>query len=549
MKQERVLVVGLDGWDHAYAQRLQQSGDLPTLSALKERSARFLLDPQGRQLDGLDWERFVSGLGSETTHRYSSLNFDKTDYSTWQEVASFPIFVDRIKTPAVVFDLPYCDFEGTSHVHGVSGWGTESPGLATPRAKPATLLPQLVTRFGTYPSRWLGGVVPRSVAQAKAMGAGLVQGVQVRRQVASWILGQAIPDWELAIVIAAETHSATEAFWHGVDATHPLHGDPSADESAAALRRVYQETDRMIGGLLDEFHPGKLLVFALNGMANNRFDVPSMCLLPELLFRSSLGKTKLKVPIGWSEAPGEVPILAADGPSWDGSSASWFGECQGSAGGPRSAAAGIRRRLGAALSRLGRQEGQTLPGREDRISVDWHPASRYQEYWPRMKAFALPSYSVGRIRINLRGREREGMVDPSEYDQVCNEISHLVRACRDPRSGQPAAESVSRCSSPDPLSYEGTRADITVLWREGVCALEHDTLGLVGPLPYRRVADHTGRYGFAYLAGPHVVPGDRGVHSELDLPATIVQLVGAAPLAGLSGNGLLQDGEITRARD
>src|SRR2546421_4767027 len=106
----RVLVIGLDGWDDTYAERLQATGDLPALSALRDRSARFRLDPQGLQLDGLDWERFVSGLGPETTHRYSSINFDPATYRTWHEVASFPPFFDRLQKRSVVLDVPYCDF-------------------------------------------------------------------------------------------------------------------------------------------------------------------------------------------------------------------------------------------------------------------------------------------------------------------------------------------------------------------------------------------------------------------------------------------------------
>jgi hypothetical protein len=79
------------------------------------------------------------------------------------------------------------------------------------------------------------------------------------------------------------------------------------------------------------------------------------------------------------------------------------------------------------------------------------------------------------------------------------------------------------------------------MWRECVCAFEHPEHGLIGPLPFRRVADHTGVYGFAYAAGPGIAAGDRGVRSELDLPATVVQMSEAAPDAGVSRHSLLTD--------
>src|SRR3954469_21109388 len=93
----RVLVIGLDGWDNAYAERLQSVGELPALSALRHRSATFLLDPRGLQLDGLDWERFVSGPGPEASHRYNSVNFAPATYGSWHEVAAFPPFFDRLQ--------------------------------------------------------------------------------------------------------------------------------------------------------------------------------------------------------------------------------------------------------------------------------------------------------------------------------------------------------------------------------------------------------------------------------------------------------------------
>jgi len=38
----------------------------------------------------------------------------------------------------------------------------------------------------------------------------------------------------------------------------------------------------------------------------------------------------------------------------------------------------------------------------------YQPAIWYKPFWPQMKAFALPSFSEGYIRINLQGREPEG---------------------------------------------------------------------------------------------------------------------------------------------
>jgi predicted AlkP superfamily phosphohydrolase/phosphomutase len=55
-----------------------------------------------------------------------------------------------------------------------------------------------------------------------------------------------------------------------------------------------------------------------------------------------------------------------------------------------------------------------------------------------MRAFAVPSYYDGQIRLNLRGRERDGLVEPSRYEATCREIEALLRECRNPLTGERA---------------------------------------------------------------------------------------------------------------
>ena len=81
-----------------------------------------------------------------------------------------------------------------------------------------------------------------------------------------------------------------------------------------------------------------------------------------------------------------------------------------------------------------------------------------------MPAFALPSFYDGRIRINLRGRERHGIVDPSRYEETCRDLETLLRECRDPRTGEPVVDSFERASTRDPLCLTGSEAD---LWSSG----------------------------------------------------------------------------------
>jgi predicted AlkP superfamily phosphohydrolase/phosphomutase len=156
-----------------------------------------------------------------------------------------------------------------------------------------------------------------------------------------------------------------------------------------------------------------------------------------------------------------------------------------------------------------------------------------------MPAFALPSFYDGRIRINLQGRERDGMVHPSRYGETCRGLETMLRECRDPRTGEPVVGSFERAATRDPLALTGSEADVLVVWRGVVTAIEHPRLGLIGPVPLRRTGGHTEPHGMAYLAAAGLEPGDHGLRSAFDVVPTIAKLLDAEPPARTSGKSLL----------
>src|SRR5262249_55588517 len=133
-----------------------------------------------------------------------------------------------------------------------------------------------------------------------------------------------------------------------------------------------------------------------------------------------------------------------------------------------------------------------------RLPLDWMPTHLYQRYWRAMPFFALPSFYDGRVRLNLAGRERDGMISPADYDSVCDEVESLVRGCRDLRSGEPVVDHVDRYGGRDPLAMGPSQSDLVIVWRVAALGFQHPVLGSIGPLPYRRTGGHTGPYGMAY---------------------------------------------------
>jgi hypothetical protein len=244
----------------------------------------------------------------------------------------------------------------------------------------------------------------------------------------------------------------------------------------------------------------------------------------------------LRIPRRWADAADGLPIL---GPDEDWSQAvktaiTQFPE-------PLDTARRIAARvLPEIVKRRLRPNGAAPSVTRDgalRLTLDWMPTGLYQPHWHRMRAFALPSFYDGRVRINLAGRERAGMVAPAAYASACDQIEALVRACRDARTGEPVVDHVERAGG-DPLALGPSDADLVVVWRGAALGFDHPVHGRIGPLPYRRTGGHTGPYGVAYLAGDGVMPGDGGVRSSFDVVPTIVELLGETPSRALSGRSL-----------
>ena len=544
MARHRVLAIGLDGLEVSLAERLMAAGQMPALADLHRRAARFLLDHGPAQRTGLAWEHVASGLSPDAGRRWAAVEFDPETYTSWQEGARFAPWWAELDRRVVVFDTPYVDLGRAPNTRGVVGWGAHDPGI-TLGASPHGLLAEFASRYGGYPaSEWTYGLPFPSTARTQAMGEALSGALDLRSRAARWLATERLPDWDLFLAVAGEMHGSMEGLWHGVDPSHPLHDHPSSEAAGLALIELHRALDRMVGELVAAAGDATVVAFTMGGMGPNHSDVPSMVLLPELLYRQAFGQPLLAVAPEWSAAPGSVPVL--DGKNgWSRAGWDWVPETTpepsgAGQGGLRSLARRLPTPVKVALKRtrtaaLGRSR-RVPTARQD---LHWQPALRYRQHWSRMPAFALPSFYDGRIRINLKGRERHGMVEPSRYEETCRDLETLLLECRNPRTGEPVVESFERASTRDPLALTGSEADLLVIWRGVVAALEHPRLGLVGPVPLRRTGGHTGPHGLAYLAGAFLEPGDRGVRSSFDVVPTLAALLGTKLPPGKSGESLL----------
>lgn len=538
MENERVMVLCLDAFDAPLGDRLIAEGRMPALARLKENSARFQLEhgPEGRaRYTGLTWEHFSSGLKPESARRWSVIEWDAQALEARQLSVGLPPFLTGLDVRCAVFDPPYWNLAAQPNATGVVGWSGHDTGCE-PTSVPDGLMGEIIARFGQPPSvSELNTMVYPSIRQTREMADLLVRTIRMRGDVAEWLFAQRCQDWDVAILGFGETHDAIELFAHGVIPDHMLHDHPTARVARDGLIRCYEELDRQLERLMTRFPDCTFVAFTMHGMGFNDTDLPTMLLLPELMYRMEFGKPLFVSREDWRA--GEIPVLA-EGEDWNAAVIAamrppgrpFYQKLADRAGARARAVAGdALRKVFPALTqdRIGADQAGVaggLPGKSS--SVSWMPAAKYAPYWSSMRAFALPAYFDGRVRVNLAGRERGGRVALSDYRSVIESIRTVLLECTDTRTGMPVVRDMDLPGLENPIGLDATLADIRILWNGSPTGFEHPVYGTIGPAPVRRVGGHSGGHGALYIMGESIPRGDHGVRSSFDVAPTIVNLLG-----------------------
>jgi predicted AlkP superfamily phosphohydrolase/phosphomutase len=526
---QRLAVIGLDAAEPLLIDRMIAQGELPTLARLKRSGQICELRSESSWRAGRVWETLLTGKADNP----SANRFYPDRYISWQigSRKQTPFYADIPNLNVLAIDVPYMslwyDVPGAQVI-----WGGHDAGY--PRAsRPAGLVREIDRRFGVHPAfkndftcPWWDEKSIDTLADA------LIVGSRRRVEIIAWLTKQ-FPDWNLFMTVLSEVHSSGEIFWHGLAESHPLRTTRTTGVARLRLLETYRELDRAVAGIIRALpKETRILVTSLHGMEANDYDVPSMALLPELLYRAWSGKPRLRsIDADTWRMQGCPPVIPSPRDKWTDHMQARFG--------PRTP----WRYLRGALQALGIGREQRPPIHElcvpikpeidkspeevdePRVTLDWQVTSWYRRYWARMRAFALPVFYDGRVRINLAGREARGIVPASQYAATCDWVEELLAECRDVRTGRDVVSNIERRNAADPFAQNAADADLIITWNPQIEAIDHPRLGTIGPFPYRRTGGHTD-HGFAWLSGPGIAAQDFGRCEALDLTSTIRCLLG-----------------------
>ncbi len=547
-----VIAIGLDAADPSLVETWMSQGHLKNLRRLCVQGSYTRLNNFDYYRAETPWTTFLTGCSPQKTGYWAPVKLCKGTYDV-EEIGAYdfaeysPFYALGDDYRVAVFDVPHSRLSDQVNGLQVSAWGAHSP-LTPSQSRPAQLLDELVSQHGEHPTLHKDHASCLDLTALSRLQKNLEVGISRRSAICQDLLQREA--WDLFLTIFGETHSAGHYLWHLSQPDHPLYPLLGVRSSGNPLLEVFQAVDQAIGEILTKApEDAYVLIFATHGMGSNVMDLPSMLFLPELLYRFNF-PGQVGMAAGQLGTPPRQPITAGR------AKRGWLGTVWSLKHDSNPPRGFLRRNTPTRLfNRLepffGTPQQPDLVSpfrlREQSDPLDYQPASWYKPFWPQMKAFALPSFSEGYIRINLQGREPEGIVATSEYEAVCEQLSQLLYRLEDARTGKPMVKKIVRtrqdATDRDPKLPD---ADLVVVWQEEhiTDVVDSPDLGRIGPVPYFRTGSHRSR-GFLLAQGPGIAPGSSllGGHA-LDLAPTILKLMGAPIPEYCEGKPLLETAAV-----
>jgi len=161
--------------------------------------------------------------------------------------------------------------------------------------------------------------------------------------------------------------------------------------------------------------------------------------------------------------------------------------------------------------------------------------------WGRTRAFAL---GMAGIYLNLKGRETEGIVDPSEAEVVKAELARRLGGLRDPADGSVAVRDVHRRESVYRGEFVDRSPDLVVSCAPGYRV---SSASAVGGVPSEVLVDNRERWSGDHVVDPDAVPGvlfmnrpfADGSPRIVDLAPTILHVLGVPGGVDMEGTSLI----------
>lgn len=485
----KTLVIGLELGSGLHLGKWAEAGFLPNLSRLLSLGKFLELKTNADQLHVSAWPTLYTGVGPGEHGVYftfqpaSGIQGYQRFFDGIYGCPTFWSLLDENRRRCVVMDAPYTHFEAGFSGVQILDWGTWAHYLTT-ASQPENLIGRLDKAVGPYN---LGmeahdfGMTTLSSEDARDK---LVRAAHRKGQAGAWLIQER--DWDLAFIVFGETHVASHYCWRP---EYNTPGDPKADQPA--MRTVYEALDSAIGLILTAAGlECRVVIVSGDGVGCNH---AGWHLLPEIMAKLGYIVTADTAPIEGKrqskKSMDPVRLIRDFLPK------------------------NLRKDLARLLPTTIRDK---LAQRVDMANIDWN----------RSQVYCLPTDLEGCIRINLKGREPNGIVEPGrEYEDLCKEMTNELMALENATNGGKVVREVLRTDEVFPGRRRDQLPDLIVLWNDSnpIEATRSPRSGLVqGTSPDFRPGTHKSP-GFAIVSGPGMMHSTAIQHGHVrDLAPTLL---------------------------
>jgi predicted AlkP superfamily phosphohydrolase/phosphomutase len=499
-----LVILGLDVGDPELLRGWAEDGHLPNIAGVMDRGVWGRIAGPDLITEHSVWISLMSGVSVRDHGFWYYRRLKPGTYEletiTGRDAHVTPFWAGTSGKRAAIIDVPH--FYPASEIAGIqlAEWATHHPSFP-PSASPPELLDEVRRVFG--PQMKIPELLNGSFRDDRRTYNLLLQRIARKGALCRHLLAR--ERFDVIVVVFGDSHVANHQFWE----YRPDHrGERKADERGElthAIRDVYQKIDHEMGLLLGRLPDNPdVCVVSSTGLLDH---YPTTGLIEA--FCRNLGYQASPPP---SDGIRPMSLLRKMVPTtWRYAASRWLPE----------------------------PTQQRLMNEKFQAGTDWS----------RTTAFAIPSFFKSFLRVNLKGREPQGTVEPgAEYERVLDRLETDLGLLKEPRTGEPAVGSVVRTADAFGAT-PGILPDLFVEWAPVPHYMErvvHPNCELVQyPPEIFRGSDHS-RHGFVAMAGPSIRrQGSLGDVSLLDLAPTFRALMGepipvemtGKPLPAVMGEG------------
>jgi predicted AlkP superfamily phosphohydrolase/phosphomutase len=410
-KSNKVLIIGLDGGTFSILQPLIEKGKLPNLKKIQEEGVSGDLQSTIPPITAPAWSSFMTGTNPG---KHGVFYFMGTDKATGREVpvnsrmrAGATIWRLLSESGKKVLALNCPTTYPPEEVNGAMISCFLTPGGKRDFIYPQELVEEIEAKFGPYPLYLKTTIFSANLSEknVRRFLEELKDELHYKFNVAHYLLDRIPAD--LLMIHVWGTDRIQHELWNLFDESHPKYNRTLGEKFKGEIINYFSLVDQQIGRLWDRFgreHP--ILIISDHGFGPVHKCIDLNCFLlqegfikikdsPISRIKYLLWRKGLTYPFLFNAFARSLLKLGFSPP----------------------AKAPMEK-----MNDIRSEKRDLLLASND---VDW------------TKTVAYSKFGIGTIQINLKGREKNGAVEPGEqYEQVRREIVDRLKRLRDPETDE-----------------------------------------------------------------------------------------------------------------